>query len=80
MVNTDKVNFTSDNQSLQNFLLFDQKLVYSCVMKIVDSKFNLCLFNNVLVLHIFACYHLLKHSRNLPAHRNHERINQICYI
>ena len=51
--------------------LFDLKIVYSYVIEVADSEYDLGLHGRALVSEIFAFYHLLKFVLRRPGRRAH---------
>ena len=68
----------------ENPPLFDLKIVYSYVVEVSDSEYDLGLHGRALVSEIFAFYHLLKYVRGRPGRRGHVHLGhnfsiQICF-
>ena len=56
--------------------LFQLKLVYSYVIEVADSKYQLRLHDKALVSGKFSFYHLLKYARGRPERRGHVHLGQ----
>ena len=56
--------------------LFDLKLLYSYVIEVADSEYDLGWHGKALVSEIFASYHLLEYARGRPGRRGHVHLGQ----
>ena len=60
--------------------LFRLKLVYSYVIEVADSEYQLHFNHKPLVSKIFAFYHLLKYARGRPGRRGHVHLGHNFFI
>ena len=63
----------------QNPLRCRLQLVYSYVIEVADSKYQLYLHHKGLVWKIFVLYHLLENALGRPGRRNSVYVGQKCF-